>query len=256
MMQRIEYYLSSVPTIIGQIKNWYACFGLLLNKRPIVIRLRNGCQFKLRSLMDIWVVKETCLDRDYEAHATPIQDGWTVIDIGAGLGDFAISVAYEHPGCRVYAYEPFAESYALLEENIRLNTVTNVRVFPIAIGAKSGETVLFTTGAAVQHTTANASSSAQAMTVQGLCLDDVFVTNAIAVCDFLKIDSEGGEYDALFHASEMTLKKIRHICLEYHDGLTKYSHTDLVDYLQQKGFEVKTASNPVHSHLGFLYAHQ
>ncbi len=206
--------------------------------------------------MDVWIIKETCLDRNYESHATSIQDGWTVIDIGAGLRDFAVSVAYEHPNCQVYAYEPFPESYRLLDENIKLNSVSNVVAAPIAIGARSGEMMLFITGAAVQHTTTNASSTAAAITVQGLCLDDVFEVNALSVCDFLKMDCEGGEFDILFNASAATLKKIRNICLEYHDGATEFSHTDLVAYLRQRGFQVRTSPNPVHNRLGFLYAHQ
>jgi len=256
MMRRIGYYLSSVPTLLGQIRNWPICFDLLLSKQPVVIRLRNGCQFKVRSLMDVWVVKETCLDRDYEVNATAIQDHWTIIDIGAGLGDFAISVAYEHPTCRVYAYEPFPESYKLLEENIALNGVNNVMAYPVAIGARSDQMTLFATGAAVQHTTTQASSPAAGISVQGLCLDDLFAVNALTTCDFLKMDCEGGEYDILFNAGEMTLQKIRNICLEYHDGVIKFSHKDLVHYLQQRGFLVRTAVNPVHSHLGFLYARQ
>lgn len=256
MIRRIGYYLSSIPTLLGQIRNWYACFGLLFNKKPVVIRLRNGCQFKVRSLMDVWVVKETCLDRDYETHATAIQDKWTIVDIGAGLGDFAISVAYAHPTCRVYAYEPFPESYKLLEENIALNGTSNVSAFPIAVGAQSGQMTLFATGVAVQHTTTQVSSSAGAISVQGLCLDDVFAVNALTTCDFLKMDCEGGEYDVLFNASSATLAKICHLSLEYHNGVTRFSHRDLVSHLQQNGFQVETVSNPVHNHLGFLYAHR
>jgi len=254
MIRRIGYYLCSIPTILGQIRNWYVCFGLLLNKKTVVIRLRNGCQFKVRSLMDVWIIKETCLDRDYESNATPIQNGWTIIDIGAGLGDFAISIAYEHQGCQVYAYEPFPESFRLLEENIRLNSTSNVLAFSIAVGAQSGEMTLFATGEAVQHTTTNASRQADTISVQGLCLDDVLEGNAIEVCDFLKMDCEGGEFDILLNASEATLQKVKNICLEYHNGVTRFSHTDLIDYLQKMGFQVRTAPNPVHDHLGFLYA--
>jgi len=256
MIRRIGYYLSSTPTILGQIRNWYVCFGLLLNSNPVIIRLRNGCRFKVRSLMDVWVVKETCLDRDYEANATAIQDKWTVIDIGAGLGDFAISIAYEHPTCRVFAYEPFPESYTLLEENIALNGTRNVIAAPIAVGARSGQMALFATGEAVQHTTTQASGSAEAISVQGLCLDDVFALNALTTCDFLKMDCEGGEFDILFNTSAAILAKISNISLEYHNGVTRFSHRDLVDYLQQNGFQVKTIANPVHDHLGFLYAHR
>jgi len=243
-------------TILKQIENWYELPNILLHRRP-VIKLRHGCKFRVRSFMDVWIIKETCLDHDYESNATPIQNGWTIIDIGAGLGDFAISVAYKHPRCQIYAYEPFPESYRLLVENIELNsTNNNIVAAPIAVGAQSGEMTLFATGAAVQHTTTNTSSSAESISIQGLCLDDVFEVNVIAVCDFLKMDCEGGEFDVLFNASQTTLKKIKNICLEYHNGVTKFSHTDLMDYLQKKGFQVRTVPNPVHSNLGFLYAHQ
>ena len=164
------------------------------------------------------------------------------------------SSAYEHPTCQVYAYEPFPESFRLLDENIRLNATSKVVAFSVAVGAQSEKMTLFTTGAAVQHTTTNASRPTDAISVQGLCLDDVLGVNAIEACDFLKMDCEGGEFNILLNASEATLQKIKNICLEYHDGVTRFSHIDLVNYLQKKGFQVRTAPNPVHGHLGFLYA--
>lgn len=65
------------------------------------MKLRNGQQVKVRSLMDIWIVKETCLDKDYEVNGVPIADGWQVVDIGAGLGDFVLSAANERPNCKI-----------------------------------------------------------------------------------------------------------------------------------------------------------
>ena len=257
-MSRITYYLSSIPSILGQVENWAGLIGVLFHKQP-VIKLRNGCKFKLRSLMDVWIVKETCLDRDYESHSVHIRDGWTVIDIGAGIGDFAIYVAREHPNSHVYACEPFPESFALLQENLKLNEVENVIALEVAIGAKSGPMTLATTGESVQHTTTHSPVSGKARSaiqVQGLSLDDLFQTNGLTHCDFLKMDCEGGEFEILFNASQATLERIRHICLEYHDGFTRFSHTDLVDYMEQKGFQVRTAPNPVHSYLGFLYAYR
>jgi len=259
MSQRIKYYLSSIFTILGQVENWHVLFSLLLRKQPVVIKLRNGCKFKVRSLMDVWIVKETCLDHDYETHSVQIKDGWTVIDIGAGIGEFAILVAKEHPGSQVYAYEPFPESFALLEENLKLNMTRNVRAFQIAIGSKSGKMALATTGEAVQHTTTHSTVSGSASSmieVPGLSLDDLFRVNGLAHCDFLKIDCEGCEFEILFNASLETLKRINHICLEYHDGFTEFSHVDLVSYLQQNEFRVKVMPNIVHSYLGFLYAHR
>lgn len=241
-----------------QFENWYT-LPLLLLKRPIVIRLRNGCQFKVRSFMDVWIVKETCLDRDYESNNVQIQNGWTVVDVGAGIGDFAIFVAHEHPKSKVFAFEPFEESYTLLEENITLNSVKNVIPFPMAIGTKSEDMTLFTTGEAVQHTTTNSlmtEGNALAVNVQGISLDDVFQMAGITSCNLLKIDCEGCEFDILLNADEATLRKIEHIALEYHDGFTQFCHLDLEKHLKYHGFQIEMIPNPVHGYLGFMYAYR
>lgn len=152
---RINYHLRPLPTLFSGIENWAALFQLLLRKSPTKLRLRGGLSLKVGSLMDAWIVKETCLDRVYEAHSAPIENGWIVVDIGAGIGDFAVQTAREHPHAQIFAFEPFPASYALLLENIALNRVANVHPFPLAVGGKqtTGSMRLSATGAAVQHTT-------------------------------------------------------------------------------------------------------
>lgn len=255
---RLRYYIHSAPAIFGQIENWPVITTLLFGRHP-VIRLKNGCQFRVRSLMDVWIIKETCLDRQYELFGTKVEDGWTVIDIGAGLGDFAILIARENPNSRIYAYEPFPESYQLLQENIVLNDVHNISAFQMAVGARSGKMRLFATGEAVQHTTTvhgQPEGPIPCAEVQGLALDDVLVINGIERCDFLKMDCEGCEFEVLFGASPATLERISRMCLEYHDGFTQFAHTDLIRYLHQHGFQTRVTPNPVHSYLGFLYAYR
>jgi FkbM family methyltransferase len=257
MMSRLKYYLFSLPTLLFGIKNWYRLPFLLFQKEPIVLELRNGCRFCVRSLMDAWIVKETCLDRGYETASVPLQDGWTIIDVGAGIGDFAVFAAYRHSRSSVYAYEPFPQSFALLEENIRLNSVQNIVPVAAAVAVDAGIMTLYTTGAAVQHTTiANADRNVApaVVEVQAVSLDELFEKNGISHCHFLKIDCEGCEFDILLNADQALLKKIDHICLEYHDGFTVHTHTDLTAHLQQNGFQVRVTPNPAHGYLGLLYA--
>ncbi len=259
MISRLIYYLSSIPTLLTQVKNWPEIVLVPFRREPTPIKLRDGSVIKARNLMDVWVVKETCLDNDYETHGTALKDGWIVIDIGAGIGEFTVVAARNRPQSRVYAYEPFPESFALLEENLALNQLKNVRPFPIAIGAASEKFVLETTGSAVQHTVTGSEISGRATSkieVEGLSLDDLFAINQIERCDFLKVDCEGAEFDIFLHTSQETLDKITHICLEYHNGFTSYSHTDLVGFLQKAGFKTEITPNPVHDFLGFLYAYR
>jgi FkbM family methyltransferase len=260
-MRRLFYYLSSIPTLLLGVRNWpmmLAAFLRLPVRRPFIITLRgSGLSFRARSAMDVWIIKESCLDRNYEAASVPVRDGWTIIDIGAGLGDFSVHAARLNPSGSVYAFEPFPESFALLEENVRLNRLGNVKLSPQAVGARPQERLtLYASGEAVQHRTTGSAAPTAIPTfeVTSTSLDRIFEEHNLTVCDYLKIDCEGAEYDILFNAGESTLARIRHLCLEYHDGVTAHTHADLARFLREKGFHVTTQPNPVHGHLGLLHA--
>src|SRR5512140_603728 len=100
-MSRLSYYLASLPVLLRGVKNWPSALAGIAAGKSFLLELQDGLRLQVRGLMDVWIVKETCLDRQYERFAVPIQDGWSVLDIGAGLGDFAISVGRAHPHCRV-----------------------------------------------------------------------------------------------------------------------------------------------------------
>ncbi|MBN1439935.1 MAG: FkbM family methyltransferase [Anaerolineales bacterium] len=259
MLARWFYYLRSIPTLLAGIRSWGSAARLLAGRppRPVTVRLTDGSAFRLRSLMDLWIIKETCLDRDYEMDLPAWCEEWTVMDIGAGLGDFSIRAARGHPQRRIAAFEPFAESFDLLKENLLLNGIRNVQAFPLAVGAHSGPMRLQTaTGIAVQHSTAPGEGSApsSALTVEGATLEEALRKAGFARCDLLKVDCEGAEYEIFLGASDETLRRIERIAMEYHDGCTPHSHSELADFLRRKGFAVTLRDNPVHKHIGFLTA--
>jgi len=220
------------------------------------LELRDGTVFAVRSLMDAWIVKETNLDRDYEVHGTAIQDGWTVVDVGAGLGDFTVFAARRTPHGRVFAYEPAPESAALLNDNLRLNGIKNVEVFPYAVSNQDGELTLdISGGVAVQYrTVGDAGTEGGKITVRSVALAEALAGLPGGVCDFLKMDCEGAEYDLLLHLDEGSLKRVRRICLEYHEFVTPYSHADLEKHFTSYGWQVYTSPSKVRRELGFLYA--
>lgn len=265
MISRLFYYLSSTPTILRGVRNWPLVFAAILGlpiRKPFVVELReHGLRLKARTALDAWIIKEACLDRDYENVCTDLQDGWVVIDIGAGLGDFSIFVAKRFPKSHVYAFEPNPDSARLLLENVRLNSVSNVTLLPYAIvGSSSRSTQLLATSVepaqhrALATTFATISPNVPTLEVQGWSLDEVFEKLALERCDFLKMDCEGAEYEILFGARRATLARIAKLCMEYHEGVTPYTHRDLEAYLQANGFRTRRRPNPAHKNLGFLYA--
>jgi len=256
-IQRIIYYLTSFVTLMRGVRNWPVLFGLRgQGGDEAQLELRDGTHFTVRSLMDAWIVKETNLDRDYEVHGTVIQDGWTVVDIGAGLGDFTVFAARQTPHGRVFAYEPAPDSVILLEKNLGLNGIKNVKVYPYAVSRQDGELSLDVSGGvAVQYRTVGETSHAGGkITVRSVALADVLAGLPGGACDFLKMDCEGAEYDMLLYLDEVSLKRVRRICLEYHEFVTSYSHTDLEEHFRLRGWSVRTSPSGVRRELGFLYA--
>jgi FkbM family methyltransferase len=256
LVRRWLYYLASIPTLLWGIREWprvLALFWGLPIRRPLTVSLRqSGLQFRIRSAMDLWIIKETCLDREYERYGGQIQAGWNVVDVGAGLGDFALLAASRvGERGRVYAFEPLPESYALLEHNLRINQVQNVHLFAYALAGCHCRLSLVEAPEAVKTATVWAEGSRE---VEAWSLEEAL--EPLEVCQFLKMDCEGGEYDILLRAADGALEKIERICLEYHDNVTAFSHQDLMRFLQDKGFQVSLHPSSVQPDLGFLVAYR
>lgn len=256
-IRRVIYYLTSFVTLVRGVRNWPVLLQLRgQGGNDTRLELRDGTQFAVRSLMDAWIVKETNLDRDYEVHGTAIQDGWIVVDIGAGLGDFTVFAARRTPHGRVFAYEPASDSMALLDKNLRLNGIKNVDTFPYAVSSKNGELSLDVSGGvAVQYrTVGDTRSEGHKITVRSVALADVLAGLPGGVCDFLKMDCEGAEYDMLMNLEDAALRRARRICLEYHEDVTAFSYVDLERYFVARGWRVQVHPSAVRPDLGFLYA--
>jgi FkbM family methyltransferase len=256
---RSWYYLVSAWRLLTGIRFSWALLALFTGRRgvaPLVVELRrSGLRFPVRGRMDVWVIKEICLDHDYERAGEPLQHGWTVVDIGAGIGAFVIDAAARHPDSRVYGFEPSPESFALLERAIALNGVGNVRVFEWAVGSHTGRSWLDVSApeAVTHHLATESHSGTDQIEVTEVTLEEALRHLGLPQCDFLKIDCEGAEYAILLAAGGDTLARIHRICLEYHDG-PAHQHRELVDVLERAGFAVSLTPNRAYREIGFLYA--
>jgi FkbM family methyltransferase len=244
--------------LLRGIKNPGIVFSLFFKrstKYAARVNLKSGETFMVFSLMDLWILKETLLDRQYEQVSLPLQDGWTIVDIGAALGDYSVWAAKQTPRGRLIAVEPYPPSVSLLRSNIEKNRVFNVEVFAGAIAASSGSTSLkVEQGSVVQNSTAVEQKSGQVIEVKTISLDDLFAQFEITKCDYLKMDCEGGEYEILFTASDKSFTKIDRICMEVHDGMTQYNRNDMIKFLEESGYRTRLTVNPVHAELAYLFA--
>ena len=136
-----------------------------------------------------------------------IQPGGTVLDLGANIGTFALSIAQAvGPKGRVIAFEPVAVSYRLLNANLVLNDAVQVEARREAIGAKTGQTTV-----PVLDLSHCGNYGASAITPDGtgdivpvIAIDDL----DLSACDLLKADVEGHENEVL-KGAERTIRRFR-----------------------------------------------
>ena len=206
----------------------------------------------LLSLFDeIWV-RETYLPKTWTPVPAP-----TVVDVGANVGVFTVWAAKRLGAARIVAIEPSPEMVRALGANLARNRIEQATVLEVALGGEPGESTLYRRAAGALDTLFdrdNYGSRFQTVaSVTVTTLDDIFSTCEIDVCDLLKLDCEGAEYEILFNASGSTLAKIRHIAAEYHVGLNEYGPASVQSFLEARGFAV-TCSALLDEESGYLYA--
>ena len=261
MVRKYLYYAQSIVRMLFGFRNLGTIARVFLGigtaNNPVV-RLRvSGLKFQVRGPMDVWSIKETLLDRFYTRHGMSIANGWTVVDVGAGVGDFAIMSAAGFPKNRVVAFEPYPESNTLLKTNLELNGISNVEACSNAIWSTSGQLVLDLVNDEPLMVSTRASRVIPHKTekiVPSLSLADAFAEYNILHCDLLKLDCEGAEYEIMLNCKSQALNRVARIVMEYHNNVTNHTHEDLVIFLEQAGYRVITESNDVHDYLGYLYA--
>lgn len=243
-MSKYSYRLSVFWSIITNI-NWF-----LSRSRRIV--LKNKTIFIYRNFMDLWTIAETYLRHDYTRYLEGVKENWTIIDIGAAIGDFTILASQMCPFGKVFAIEPFPPSFKILQKNIFLNCLKNVTISNIAVASKNGKLSININpkNYGNNSTTENTSKN----TVESTTLNQYFTKNKIRNCNLLKCDCEGAEYDIFLNLDKATFSKIQRIVMEYHLFLPSHNLNTLTGLFKKHDFKIKLTPNPVHKNIGFLYA--
>lgn len=259
-LRKWSYYAWSLLELGFGFRDWRSLARLFLSQppqEPVTLRFRGrDTRMLVRSRMDAWSVKETFLDRFYTRYSEEILPHWTIVDIGAAIGEFTIFAALRAAQGQVLAYEPNPRSFSLLQENLRLNGIHNVRAVNAGVWSRAGTMTLDgANGEPLQaqtQFTETASENGQSIPV--VSLEQVVQEFTPRGIDLLKLDCEGAEYPILFSAAPETLNAVSRIVMEYHDLDARQNHGALAAFLKKAGFEVRLHANRVHKEIGYLYA--
>jgi FkbM family methyltransferase len=167
--------------------------------------------------------------------------GMTVLDLGAQSGFYSLllSKLVGRQG-NVIAFEPLPANYRLLEENLKLNAITNVTVERSAVAERSGEIDFafpinepsLVAGPVLE------SDNRGTFSVSSVSIDDFFLERRLPV-HFIKMDVEGAEVSVL-RGAKRTLEEFHPIlAIELHSVGQKSPSFSIPLQLQEMGYQVR-----------------
>jgi FkbM family methyltransferase len=177
------------------------------------------------------------------------QPGDVLVDVGANVGMYSIWAAATR-GTRVFAFEPEAQNYALLNRNIQANGLGGlIKAFCAGLSDQSGLTELYlselraggsnhSVGAALDFKHEPMRAAYQQGCV-ALKLDDLVASGAVPQPNHIKIDVDGFEPKVVAGAAAVVKNpSLRSILIETNPQLD--DHRQMVTGLTALGFTYDT----------------
>lgn len=138
---------------------------------------------------------------------------WIIFDIGAYFGYYAM-LACRHAGTggKVFAFEPYPQSYKLLSENKRLNAFNNLTTIKLAVTNRNAVETFRVPPIYNQGSGGLAGTDHGTLSLETTTLDDFVHNHHLTRLDFIKMDIEGSEVFALAGGQE-TIQRFRPILM-------------------------------------------
>lgn len=204
--------------IAHQPKNTYGYTNIL--KKPF--KFHHGPSFAV-------TYKEIFQDKIYQFN--PSGKSRTIIDCGANMGLSVIYFSLTYPDHQIIAFEPDAEFFSVLEENVKSFGLKNVILHNKAVWDKE-DTLTFYKDEGMGGRVENSYSGQQPTHIQTVRLKDFLSADV----DFLKIDIEGAE-DTVLNDCADRLSLANSIFFEYHNDINKpQSLHQLLSLVKEQGF--------------------
>ena len=162
-----------------------------------------------------------------------------IIDAGAYTGDTSLPLS-QITNKKVYAFEPFEDSFNLLKKNINDNDINNIIAIKKSLGNNEGEHSLFLSGENVQGITSdpNIRSYDTELKVQQTTIDNFVRENNLDV-GYITVDIEGAEKDLLNGAINTIKTQKPILCISIYHKVTDFF--DIIPWIADLdlGYEFK-----------------
>ena len=232
----------------------------LVPDRPVEVPLF-GMRFHMPSPRQFDCFREIYRHGVWEPEVTQafrdlLRPGMSVALIGADVGYYVLLAASLNATVKIFAVEPFPEHFKTLEQNVRENGLTTVRLFNIAVGSSDGTARLVNPGT---ESRLDRSSDATGVEVPVRRLDDVLGAELAAgqSIDFVQIDVEGAELDVLKGMEALLGRDHPILLIELHGPyLPKFgtSKPEVLRWLADRGYRATWLAMEALDDPGFSHA--
>ena len=222
---------------------------------PFDVPLRDGGLLRVRSAGEVRVFWQIFVRECYRLWS----DCRTIVDAGANIGMFSVWAAKQLPEARIFALEPYPETFSNLQYNLRANHLgAQVKAIQVALSSQSGERMMPRDGESQRRRLVPAdevTTGERVVKVPCMSLADLAGRWELKQIDLLKMDIEGSEWEVLFLTPAPVLQLIQRIQFEYHEVHARfgYSREKLFAHLQNVGYSITYCREDVH-HTGIAIA--
>lgn len=208
---------------------------------PLTIKTLDGFKLRIDPVKDKGVERVIYFTGTYEAGTLHVlghllKAGNIYLDVGSNIGLMAIFAA-RNVGKKgqVHAFEPEPETYTILEHNCRINSLKNIVLNNVALGAEEKEATIYAnldTNRGAASLVRQDGSAGKKISVT--TLDAYLAAHSIGRIQVMKIDIEGYEMEMLKGATKLlSSKDAPVICIEYSRDVEHTGDaTDIYDFIK------------------------
>tara|TARA_B110000438_G_scaffold303743_1_gene366929 strand:- start:4106 stop:4891 length:786 start_codon:yes stop_codon:yes gene_type:complete len=254
-MGNFLFKLKILIKAIQNLNNWYIFpllyFGLIKNDY-VWFNTKSGIKIKLRSNSTdldtfslIWLLKE------YNKHGFKISKNDVIIDIGSHIGMFSVYASQYCTNGKILSYEPSAENFKLLQDNISQNNLKNITPNNFVISNSNDYVNFYINSDNTAHSIHDFTPNS--IQVKSITLQTIFDSNKLDICNYLKLDCEGAEYEIIDSLPNEYFKKIKQIYIEYH--FSDSNNNDLKNMIKKlESLSFKIIQESLEQGMGSIYA--
>jgi FkbM family methyltransferase len=182
-----------------------------------------------------------------------LKPDWTVIEVGANLGYYALLEARKVK--KVYAIEPIEQSIKALKESIKLNGYKNIKVYQLAISDKDGISKITTSARSNWATMVNLKGTragyqekfnrfkSVTQKIDTMTLDSFIEREGIDKVDLIRMDTEGYEVE-IIRGMDKTfdlMPKGSYLSVEFHPAIydDRFGLIETLNKILRAGFSIE-----------------